>query len=30
MNHISHQAMIDYYYEKTGHKTLYQKYKSLE
>ena len=30
MNHISHNAMIDYYYEKTGHKTLYQKYKSLE
>ena len=30
MNHISHQAMIDYYLEKTGHKTLYQKYKSLE
>ena len=30
MNHISHQDMIDYYYEKTGHKTLYQKYKSLE
>lgn len=30
MNHISHKAMIDYYYEKTGHKTLYQKYKSLE
>lgn len=30
MNHISHQAMVDYYYEKTGHKTLYQKYKSLE
>lgn len=30
MNHISHQAMIDFYMEKTGHKTLYQKYKSLE
>lgn len=30
MNHISHQAKIDYYFEKTGHKTLYQKYKSLE
>lgn len=30
MNHISHQAMIDYYMAKTGHKTLYQKYKSLE
>lgn len=30
MNHISHQAMIDYYYEITGHKTLFQKYKSLE
>ncbi|MBR3986545.1 MAG: DNA cytosine methyltransferase [Bacteroidales bacterium] len=30
MNHISHKAMIEYYFEKTGHKTLYQKYKSLE
>ena len=30
MNHISHKAMTEYYYEKTGHKTLYQKYKSLE
>jgi len=30
MNHISHQAMIDYYFRMTGHKTLYQKYKSLE
>lgn len=30
MNHINHQAMIDYYFKKTGHKTLYQKYKSLE
>lgn len=30
MNQISHKAMIDYYYQKTGHKTLYQKYKSLE
>lgn len=30
MNHISHKAMINYYFEKTGHKTLYQKYKSLE
>ena len=30
MNHISHKAMIDYYYKKTGHKTLYQKYKNLE
>lgn len=30
MNHISHKAMIEYYYNKTGHKTLYQKYKSLE
>lgn len=30
MNHISHQEMIDYYYRKTGHRTLYQKYKSLE
>lgn len=30
MNHISHQEMIDYYFKMTGHKTLYQKYKSLE
>ena len=30
MNHISHQDMISYYFLKTGHKTLYQKYKSLE
>ena len=30
MNHISHQEMIDYYFKKTGHTTLYQKYKSLE
>lgn len=30
MNQISHKAMIDYYFKKTGHKTLYQKYKSLE
>jgi DNA (cytosine-5)-methyltransferase 1 len=30
MNHISHQEMIDYYFRKTGHRTLYQKYKSLE
>lgn len=30
MNHISHKAMIDYYFKKTGHKTLYQKYKNLE
>ena len=30
MNHISHKAMVDYYFEKTGHRTLYQKYKSLE
>ena len=30
MNHISHKDMIDYYYKKTGHKTLFQKYKSLE
>ncbi|MBQ0075916.1 MAG: DNA cytosine methyltransferase [Prevotellaceae bacterium] len=29
-NHISHQEMIDYYKKKTGHDTLYQKYKSLE
>lgn len=30
MNHISHKAMVDFYFDKTGHKTLYQKYKSLE
>lgn len=30
MNHVSHQSMIDYYLQKTGRKTLYQKYKSLE
>lgn len=30
MNYISHKAMIEYYFQKTGHKTLYQKYKSLE
>jgi len=30
MNHISHQEMIDYYFLKTGHSTLFQKYKSLE
>ena len=30
MNHISHKDMIDYYFERTGHRTLYQKYKNLE
>lgn len=30
MNHISHQDMVHYYFQKTGHTTLYQKYKSLE
>lgn len=30
MNHISHKDMVDYYFQKTGHKTLFQKYKSLE
>lgn len=30
MNNYSHSEMIDFYYKKTGHKTLYQKYKSLE
>ena len=30
MNHISHQAMIEYYRKITGHNTLFQKYKSLE
>ena len=30
MNHISHQEMVDYYFNMTGHHTLFQKYKSLE
>ncbi len=30
MNYISHNEMVDYYYQITGHKTLFQKYKSLE
>lgn len=30
MNHMPHKDMIQYYFEKTGHRTLYQKYKSLE
>lgn len=30
MNHVSHQKMIDFYYKITGHRTLFQKYKSLE
>lgn len=30
MNNLSHQEMIDFYFEQTGHHTLYQKYKSLE
>jgi len=30
MNRISHREMVQYYYEKTGHNTLFQKYKSLE
>lgn len=30
MNHLNHKKMIEYYYNKTGHKTLYQKYKNLE
>lgn len=30
MNHVPHKEMIDYYYAKTGRKTLFQKYKSLE
>lgn len=30
MNNITHKEMIDYYYQITGHKTLFQKYKSLE
>lgn len=30
MNHVSHKEMVDYYFQTTGHKTLFQKYKSLE
>ena len=30
MNHISHKAMVEYYFNTTGHETLFQKYKSLE
>ncbi len=30
MNTISHKDMVEYYYEVTGHRTLFQKYKSLE
>lgn len=30
MNHVSHKAMIEYYFQITGHRTLFQKYKSLE
>lgn len=30
LNHISHQEKIDFYFNVTGHKTLYAKYKSLE
>ena len=30
MNHIPHKAMVDFYQEITGHKTLFQKYKQLE
>lgn len=30
MNHITHKEMIDFYFAKTGHKTLFQKYKNLE
>lgn len=30
MNHISHKDMVEYYFVKTGHHTLFQKYKSLE
>lgn len=30
MNHMPHKEMVQYYYDKTGHQTLYQKYKSLE
>ncbi len=30
MNHISHKDMVEYYFAKTGHHTLFQKYKSLE
>lgn len=30
MNYVSHKDMTDYYYQVTGHETLFQKYKSLE
>ncbi len=30
MNHISHKEMVEYYFNVTGHRTLFQKYKSLE
>lgn len=30
MNYISHQEQVDYYYNVTGHRTLYTKYKNLE
>lgn len=30
MNYVSKQEMLDYYFEITGHETLFQKYKSLE
>lgn len=30
MNNVSHKEMIEYYYNITGHHTLFQKYKSLE
>ncbi len=30
MNYSSRQEMLNYYYETTGHETLFQKYKSLE
>lgn len=30
MNYISHKEQVDYYYQATGHKTLYTKYKNLE
>lgn len=30
MNHVSHKEQTDYYYQITGHSTLYTKYKNLE
>lgn len=30
MNHLPHKEMVEFYYQQTGCRTLYQKYKSLE